>query len=66
MRRAFSEISACFSNQYTLVSELMQSARRAGASYVAIEGRRELKPAERSRCGCGIADSQSLLTIREP
>jgi hypothetical protein len=54
-----------FSNPYTLVSELMQNARRAGASYVAIEYAPSRNLLSVRDDGCGIADFQPLLTIGE-
>jgi len=54
-----------FTDKFTLISELMQNARRAGA------GRIEIDYDEKSKMlcviddGCGIADFQKLLTFNE-
>lgn len=54
-----------FSDRYTLVSELMQNARRAGAGRVSIEYDANAKLLRVADDGCGIADFQQLLTLHE-
>ena len=55
-----------FSSRYTVVTELLQNARRARASRVAVD----YDPATRTLAvrddGIGIADWQKLLTVGEP
>jgi Histidine kinase-, DNA gyrase B-, and HSP90-like ATPase len=58
-------IRYAFTNKYTVVSELMQNARRAGASYVAIDYDREAETLTVRDSGCGIADFQQLFTFGE-
>lgn len=54
-----------FSNKYTLVSELMQNARRAGASRVEVEYDADAKLLTVFDDGAGIDDFQKLLTLHE-
>ena len=54
-----------FSNKYTLVSELLQNARRAGATAVRIEYDRDGKSLTVTDDGCGIEDFQTLVTFNE-
>jgi hypothetical protein len=52
-----------FSNRYTLVSELMQNARRAGATFVEVEYDPVQQRLRVSDDGGGIEDFQKLLTF---
>src|ERR1035437_4519503 len=54
-----------FSNKYTLVSELMQNARRAGATRVEVEYNADAKLLTVFDDGAGIKDFQKLLTLHE-
>jgi hypothetical protein len=54
-----------FSDRYTLVSELMQNARRAGASHVQIDYAPETRRLTVTDDGCGIADFQKLLSFND-
>ena len=54
-----------FTNRYTLVTELLQNARRAGASEVRIEHDPAGKRLVVTDDGCGMQDFQRLLTINE-
>jgi hypothetical protein len=54
-----------FSNRYTIVSELMQNARRAGARYVVVEYDAKAETLMVRDDGCGIEDFQTLFTFGE-
>ena len=54
-----------FTNKLTLVSELLQNARRAGATHVVIEHDATTKRLIVDDDGCGVADFQRLLTFNE-
>jgi hypothetical protein len=54
-----------FSNRYTVLSELLQNARRAGASAVHVEYLETIRRLRVSDDGCGIDDFQKLLSIHE-
>lgn len=54
-----------FSNRFTLVTELLQNARRAGATSVEIEYDVETQILRIKDDGVGIEDFQSLLTINK-
>jgi hypothetical protein len=54
-----------FTNRYTVVSELMQNARGAGASYVAIDYDPRAERLVVRDDGCGIGDFQKLFTFGE-
>jgi Histidine kinase-, DNA gyrase B-, and HSP90-like ATPase len=54
-----------FTNKLTLVSELLQNARRAGATHVVIEHDAATKRLIVDDDGCGIADFQRLLSFNE-
>jgi hypothetical protein len=54
-----------FSNRYTIVSELMQNARRAGARYVAVDYDLTAETLTVRDDGCGIEDFQKLFTFGE-
>ena len=54
-----------FTNRYTLVTELLQNARRAGASTVRVEHDPAGKRLVVADDGCGVQDFQRLLTINE-
>jgi hypothetical protein len=54
-----------FTDRYTLVTELLQNARRAGASAVRIEHDPAGKRLVVIDDGCGVQDFQRLLTINE-
>jgi hypothetical protein len=54
-----------FTNKLTLVSELLQNARRAGATHVVIEHDAATKRLIVDDDGCGVADFQRLLTFNE-
>ena len=54
-----------FTDRYTLLSELMQNARRAGASEVRIDYDRRARMLSVLDDGSGIDDFQTLLTFSE-
>lgn len=54
-----------FSNRYTIVSELLQNARRAGASYVVVEYDAAAQTLMVRDDGGGIDDFQKLFTFGE-
>lgn len=54
-----------FTNKLTLVSELLQNARRAGATHVVIEHDAATQRLIVDDDGCGIDDFQRLLTFNE-
>ena len=54
-----------FTDRMTVASELMQNARRAGASRVEIAFDEAAQTLTVSDDGCGIADLQNLLTVAE-
>lgn len=54
-----------FTNKLTLVSELLQNARRAGATHVVIEHDAASQRLIVDDDGCGIDDFQRLLTFNE-
>lgn len=54
-----------FANKETVLSELMQNARRAGASYVSIAFDKEQRMLVVEDDGCGLADPQVILSIAE-
>lgn len=56
---------SAFSDKYTLVTELMQNARRAGARQVEILYDDSTKVLRIIDDGCGIQDFQKLLTFNE-
>ena len=54
-----------FTNKLTLVSELLQNARRAGATHVSIQHDATARRLTVIDDGCGIDDFQRLLTFNE-
>jgi hypothetical protein len=54
-----------FSNRYSIVTELMQNARRAGASYVVVEYDAKAETLTVRDDGCGIEHFQKLFTFGE-
>lgn len=54
-----------FTNRYTLVSELMQNARRAGATEIVIDYDERTRVLSLADDGRGIEDLQKLLTFNE-
>jgi hypothetical protein len=54
-----------FSNRYTLVSELLQNARRAGATCIEIEHDAATQVLTVHDDGCGLDDFQKLLSFNE-
>lgn len=54
-----------FSNRYTLITELLQNARRAGATSIDVEYDEEAKTLRVSDDGSGVEDFQALLTINK-
>lgn len=54
-----------FTSKYTLVSELMQNARRAGATRIDIWYDDQAKILRVADNGCGVDDFQKLLTFNE-
>lgn len=54
-----------FSNQTTVLGELMQNARRAGATSVQFEFAPETKILQITDDGCGISSLETLLTVAE-
>ena len=65
VRNLLSSFRFAFSNRYTIVTELMQNARRAGASYVGIYYDNKTQNLAVRDDGCGIDDFQKLLTFGE-
>ena len=65
VRNLLSSFRFAFSNRYTIVTELMQNARRAGASYVGIDYDNQSQTLVVRDDGCGIDDFQKLLTFAE-
>jgi hypothetical protein len=54
-----------FTDRFTLVSELLQNARRAGATSIVIDHDAEARTLTVRDNGCGIDDFQKLLTFNE-
>jgi hypothetical protein len=54
-----------FTDRFTLVSELLQNARRAGATAIVIDHDAEARTLTVRDDGCGIGDFQKLLTFNE-
>jgi hypothetical protein len=54
-----------FTNRYTVVTELMQNARRAGATYVAIDYDAGAQALGVRDDGVGVADWQKLVSVGE-
>ncbi len=54
-----------FSDKFTLVSELLQNARRAGATRIEIHHDAATQTLRIADDGCGIDDFQKLLTLNE-
>lgn len=54
-----------FTNKFTLVSELLQNGRRAGATSVRVDLDRASRCLVVTDDGCGIEDFQRLLTLNE-
>lgn len=64
-RNLLQNLRHAFSNRYTIVTELMQNARRAGASYVVVEYDAAAQTLMVRDDGCGIDDFQKLFTFGE-
>ncbi len=64
-RFAFTNKLTPFTNKLTLVSELLQNARRAGATQVTIVHDATARRLTVIDNGCGIEDFQRLLTFNE-
>jgi hypothetical protein len=64
-RRLIENLRFAFPNRYSVVTELLQNARRAGASSVALTYDAGAKRLVVRDDGCGIADFQTLLTLGE-
>lgn len=54
-----------FSNHHTVLGELMQNARRAGATKVSLDYNETFQVLTVTDDGCGISDFQKLLTVAE-
>lgn len=54
-----------FTNKFTVISELMQNARRAGSDYVSFNYDEDNKVLVVEDQGCGLDDPQTILTIAE-
>ncbi|MBT9597762.1 MAG: ATP-binding protein [Vitreoscilla sp.] len=54
-----------FSNRFTLVSELLQNARRAGATLIQIQYDATANVLRVQDDGCGLGDFQKLLSLHE-
>lgn len=63
--RLIHNIRFAFTNSTTVLAELMQNARRAGATYIAFRYDADLKTLIVEDDGCGIDNMQNLLTIAE-
>jgi hypothetical protein len=64
-RRLIENFRFAFPNRCGVVAELMQNARRAGASSVAVSYARKAQRLVVQDDGCGIADFQKLFTLGE-
>ena len=64
-RRLIENLRFAFPNRYSVVTELLQNARRAGASSVELTYEPKAKRLVVRDDGCGIADFQALLTLGE-
>lgn len=63
--RLLENLGHAFSKPLTVISELLQNARRAGASKVSVNYDDETKTLVVADDGCGITDFQNLLTVAE-
>ncbi len=64
-RRLIENLRFAFPNRYSVVTELLQNARRAGATCVDLTYEPSAKRLVVRDDGCGIADFQALLTLGE-
>ena len=64
-RRLIENLRFAFPNRYSVVTELLQNARRAGASCVVLTYEPNAMRLVVRDNGCGIADFQALLTLGE-
>jgi hypothetical protein len=64
-RRLIENFRFAFPNRYSVVTELLQNARRAGASCVTLTYEPRAKRLVVRDDGCGISDFQTLLTLGE-
>ena len=64
-RRLIENLRFAFPNRYSVVAELVQNARRAGASSVILTYEAKAKRLVVRDDGCGIAEFQTLLTLGE-
>ncbi len=64
-RRLIENLRFAFPNRYSVVTELLQNARRAGATCVDLTYVASAKRLAVRDDGCGIADFQALLTLGE-
>ena len=64
-RRLIENLRFAFPNRYSVVTELLQNARRAGATCVDLTYVASAKRLVVRDDGCGIADFQALLTLGE-
>lgn len=63
--RLMKNLKVAFSNRFTVLSELMQNARRAGASKVEFSYNEQTNTLTVTDDGCGIDDFQNLLTVAD-
>lgn len=63
--KLLSNLEYSFSNSRTVLGELMQNARRAGATKIHFQMEDESKKLEVIDNGCGIADFQNLLSVAD-
>jgi len=64
-RRLIENLRFAFPDRHSVVTELLQNARRAGASCVSVTHDAKAKRLVVRDDGCGIADFQTLLTLGE-
>ena len=64
-RRLIETFRFAYPNRYTVLAELLQNARRAGASAVHVRYDADAKRLTVTDDGCGVSDFQTLLTLGE-
>ena len=62
-KKFFASMKHLFATSFTVLAELMQNARRAGATYIAFDFDPELKTLKITDDGCGISDFGKLLSF---
>ena len=64
-RRLIETFRFAYPNRYTVLAELLQNARRAGALVVHVRYDADAKRLTVADDGCGVSDFQTLLTLGE-